>query len=115
MGGNPIIKFMLPSDCIHVLRLPKDQELRFTIGQWVRVIKGKYKGDLGYVNELLSWGGVCLLMVPHIPCIWPPDHSPSKQPHSTPPTPLTLFALLAIVKTFGVAPKKKGEYIFVQR
>ena len=114
-GGNPIIKFMPPSDHIHVLCLPKDQELRFTIGQWVQVIKGKYKSDLDYVNELLSWGGICLLMVPHLLRVWPLDRSPSKQgkrPCSTLLTPLTLFAPLAIVKTFRVAPKKRGNIYF---
>jgi len=38
-----------------------------------RLSKKKYKGNLSYVNELLSWGGVRLLMVPHLPRIWPPD------------------------------------------
>ena len=64
MEGNPITKFILPSERIQMLRLPKDQELKFTVGQWVQVLRGKYKGDLGYVDGLLSWGGARLLMVP---------------------------------------------------
>jgi transcription elongation factor len=113
--GNPIFKFIPPSNRIRTLHLPKDRELRFTVGQWVQVLKGKYKGDLGYVNELLSWGGVRLLMVPRLPLL-PPSYRPSKQerkrPRSTPP-PLNLFNPLAIAKTFNIVPKKRGNtYLF---
>ena len=95
---------------VQVLCLPKNQELQFEVGQWVRILRGMYKGDVGYINELLSWGGVHLLMVSHI---WPPDFSTCKRgkwPHSTPP-PLTLFDLLAITKTFRVVPKTKGNIL----
>ena len=112
--GNPIIKFIPPSERIRTLRLPKDRELKFTVGEWVRVLKGKYKGDVGYVDELLSWGGVRLLMVPRLPRVQPPDRRGSssklgKRPRSTPPPPLTLFDPLEIKKTFGRVPKKKGN------
>jgi transcription elongation factor SPT5 len=108
--GNPIYKFIPPSDRIRVLRLPKDKELQFEVGQWVRVLKGVYKGDVGYINGLLPWGGVRLLMVPRIR---PPDLSTRKRgnlkrPRFTPP-PLTLFDPLVITKTFRVVLKKKGN------
>ena len=118
MGGNPISKFIPPSERIRTLRLPKDRELQFTVGEWVRVLKGKYKGDVGYVDELLSWGGVRLLMVPRLPRIWPPDRRGSssklgKRPRSIRPPPLTLFDPLEIKNTFGRVPKKKeNRYSF---
>lgn len=109
--GNPCAKFIPPSDRIHTLRLPKDRELRFTVGQWVRVLKGKYKGDLGHVKKLLPWGGVRLLIVPRLP---PPDRSSikkGKRPRSTTP-PLSLFDPLFIKKTFNVVPKKRKNVYF---
>jgi hypothetical protein len=67
-----------------------------------------YKGDVGYINDLLSWGGVRLLMVPRIRLL---DLMPkgAKRPRTTPPPPLTLFDPLAITKAFHVVPKKKGN------
>ena len=97
-----------------MLHLPKDQELQFTIGQWVQVLRGKYTGDLGLVNELLPWGRVCLLMVPRLsPHLQPLDRSSSKLGKRPCPTfPLTLFNLLVIKRTFNVVPKKKGKTYF---
>jgi hypothetical protein len=111
-GGNAITKFIPPSERMRALRLPKDRELRFTVGQWVQVLRGKYKGDLGLVKELFPWGRVCLLMVPRLP---PPDRSSikkGKRPRSTAPPPLSLFDPLFIKKTFNVVPKKKGNTYF---
>jgi len=74
-----------------------------------------YKGDLGYIKELLPWGGVCLLMVPRLP---PPDRSSKKkkkkgkQPHTTAPPPLGLFDPLAIKKIHNMAPKKMENMYF---
>jgi transcription elongation factor len=110
--GHPIIKFIPPDDRIRALRLPKVRELKFTVRQWVRVLKGMYKGDLGYIKELLPWGGVRLLMVPRLP---PPDRSSNKkgkQPRSTAPPPLGLFDPLAIKKIHNVAPKERENFYF---
>jgi hypothetical protein len=85
-GGKPIVKFIPIEDHIGLIRLPKDMELRFTVGQWVQVTKGIYKGDLGYVKGLKPWGGVQLLLVPRIKL---PASSlqqkQGKQPRTTPP------------------------------
>src|SRR5271168_1089029 len=35
------------------------------VGDWVRVLKGTYKGDVGYVAAVENWGGISLLLVPH--------------------------------------------------
>jgi transcription antitermination factor NusG len=110
--GNPCAKFIPPSDRIHTLRLPKDRELRFTVGQWVRVLKGKYKGDLGHIEKLLPWGGVRLLIVPRLP---PPNRSSikkGKRPRYTAPPPLSLFDPLFIKKTYNIVPKKKENTYF---
>jgi len=73
-----------------------------------------YKGDLGYIKELLPWGGVRLLMVPRLP---PPDRSSKKKkdkwPYSTAPPPLGLFDPLAIKKIHNMVPKKtENTYFF---
>ena len=52
-GGNPIYTFILPSDHIQALRLPKVRELQFEVGQWVWVLRGGVKGNVGYINKLL--------------------------------------------------------------
>jgi len=43
-----------------------DIETDVDVGRWVRVRKGTYKGDIGYVIASESWG-VHLLLVPHLP------------------------------------------------
>ena len=65
-NGDPITKFLQLEERVATLTLPKERELRFVVGQWVRVKKGTYKGDIGYVKQLMHWGGVQLLLVPRL-------------------------------------------------
>jgi hypothetical protein len=44
----------------------KDVETNVDVGKWVRVRRGTYKGDVGYVLASKSWG-VRLLLVPRLP------------------------------------------------
>lgn len=52
-------------------------------GQWVRVLKGHYKGDLGFISSTETWG-VWVLLIPRLPsratissCS---DYSPASRP-----------------------------------
>jgi hypothetical protein len=38
-----------------------------SIGDWVTVHRGLYKGDIGYIMSVKNWGQVTLLLVPHLP------------------------------------------------
>ena len=37
------------------------------VGDWMQVLKGTYKGDVGYVAAVENWGGVSPLLVPCLP------------------------------------------------
>ena len=64
--GEPIVEFVPLDERPTTLRLPKGREMRFKVGQWVRVLWGIYKGDLVYVKALQQWGGVRLLLIPSV-------------------------------------------------
>jgi hypothetical protein len=40
-----------------------------SIGEWVWILKGSYKGDVAYVSALQEWQGISALLIPciHIP------------------------------------------------
>ena len=38
-----------------------------SVGNWVTVCRGLYKGDTGYVQAIENWGQVTILLVPHLP------------------------------------------------
>lgn len=108
-SGNPIVKVVPLEDRIGTIRLPKDLELSFTVGQWVQVTRGTHKGDLGYVRDLKAWGGVQLLLVPRLRL--PSSLSSKKKgkrPRAIPPPDQALFHPSVIEKHFHVSPTQKG-------
>jgi transcription antitermination factor NusG len=76
-----------------------DHETDVNVGSWVRVRKGTYKGDIGYVVALEPWG-VRLLLVPRLP---PPRLTGSalKRKCSTPTPEPTLFDPVTIERIYG--------------
>jgi hypothetical protein len=92
-----------------------DSQANVAVGKWVRVCKGTYKGDMGYISAIKDWGGVSLLLVPHLP---PPcllGKSPSKRKHSrTPPEP-ELFDPNVVRRTYSWDPvpfdQTNGHYL----
>jgi hypothetical protein len=51
--------------------LDMDDDNRYpSVGDWVTVRRGLYKGDVGYVRFVENWGKVSLLLVP---CLPPPS------------------------------------------
>ena len=49
------------------------------VGDWVQVLKGTYKEDIGYVAAVENWGGVSLLLVPCLSASSHLDSSLSKR------------------------------------
>jgi hypothetical protein len=47
--------------------LDMDDERYPSVGDWVTVRCGLYKGDVGYVQSVENWGEVSLLLVPRLP------------------------------------------------
>ena len=48
-----------------------------SVGDWVAVHHGLYKGDMGYIQAIKNWGQVTILLVPHLPA--PPMSGSSKK------------------------------------
>jgi hypothetical protein len=107
-----IHKFVPPEAREETLHLPKEKELKFAVGQWVRVSQKKdvYKGDLGYIKQLHHWGGVRLLLVPRLRLpVGHEEQKRNKRPRSIPPPDRALFDPSVITKVYGVPPVKEGE------
>ncbi|KAF8235623.1 hypothetical protein L208DRAFT_1256229 [Tricholoma matsutake] len=84
------------------------------VGDWVQVLKGTYKGDIGYVAAIENWGGVTLLLVPHLPGPCHPSSSLWKRKclcSTTPPEP-NLFEPLATKHNFGIDPIWQAPYVY---
>ena len=47
--------------------LDMDDERYSSVGDWVTVRRGLYKGDVGYIRSVENWGQVTLLLVPRLP------------------------------------------------
>lgn len=89
-----------------------DIEADVDVGRWVRVRKGTYKGDVGYVVAVESWG-VRLLLVPRLS---PPNLSSSslKRKRSAIAPEPTLFDPNAIQRVYGTPAVERddGTYQF---
>ena len=50
-----LIKSLVPvADREQIMKLPQDPGTVLRVGQWVRILRGAYKGDLGLVSELAA-------------------------------------------------------------
>ena len=78
-----------------------DPQTSIAVGKWVRVCKGTYKGDVGYVSAVEGWGGASLLLVPCLapPCL--PGTSSSKRKCSNPLPVPELFDPLTARRKYG--------------
>ena len=73
------------------------------VGEWVQVLKGTYKGDVGHVLSTTSWG-LQLLLIPRLSL----DVSRSKRKRSQPRPPLALFG---VEVAFHILPEVDPEKI----
>ena len=81
-----------------------DAETSIAVGKWVRVCRGIYKGDIGYVSAIENWGGVSLLLVPRLRPPQPAGMSASKRKHGTAPPKPELFDPVAVRRNYGWNP-----------
>ena len=58
-----------------IMTLDMVDERSPSVGDWVTVRRGLYKGDTGYVQGIENWGQVTILLVPRLPA--PPVAGPS--------------------------------------
>ena len=47
-----------------MMPLDMDNERYPSVGDWVTICRGLYKGDVGYVQHIENWGQITLLLVP---------------------------------------------------
>ncbi|KAF8222995.1 hypothetical protein L208DRAFT_1319424, partial [Tricholoma matsutake] len=47
--------------------LDMDDERYPSVGDWVTICHGLYKGDVGYIQSIENWGQITLLLVPRLP------------------------------------------------
>lgn len=81
------------------------------IGRWVRVRKGKYKGDTGFASSLKPWGGVEILLIPRLP---PPPLGASglKRKRANSPVEPTLFCPESVKRIYGIEPVKEEDGVY---
>jgi len=77
------------------------------VRRWVRVRKGTYKGDIGYVIASESWG-VCLLLVPHLPLPNIASSSLKRKQSAVAPEP-ALFDTNTIECVYGTPAIKRDD------
>jgi len=79
------------------------------VGQWVRVVRGPYKGDVGLISAIESWGGVTLLLVPRLAQSHP--LSSKRKRGGLLPDP-NLFDPKAFIGTDAPVAQTEGKYRF---
>ncbi len=67
--GNELVRTAIEkSELIKLLKAKPAVRSNFTQGQWVRVTRGVYKGDIGLIDSVHDWGAEVLL-IPRIPTV----------------------------------------------
>ncbi|CAA7260677.1 unnamed protein product [Cyclocybe aegerita] len=99
-----------PSDWLQMLTMT-NPDTSMEVNQWVQVLKGTYRGDVGLVVKVESWG-VEVLLVPHLVA---PNMEPSlKQKRSVVPPKPALFEPNVIKYIYNISPiqQSDGSYTF---
>lgn len=91
----------------------QDGKLQPAIGQWVRVRKGTYKGDVGVVGGVENWSGVRLLLLPRQP---PPRSSTSLKRKCSQSRPeAALFDPITASRVYQIDPLKQDDDVYLFR
>ena len=102
-----------PSDWVKLLTM-QDPILMVEAGQWVRVRKGVYKGDLGFVTRVEAWGAQ-VLVVPRLKIPTPQaDTSLKRKRTAIKPEP-RLFDLATFSSMFQRQPKLQDDGSYTSR
>lgn len=91
-----------------------DSSHDLSVGSWVRVHSGLYKGDIGFLAGIETWGGVSVLLIPRLhPHNQHKSSGKRKRPSARPPP--TLFHPDTAAQTYSVRPvyRNDGCYHFL--
>ena len=89
----------------------QDGKLQPVIGQWVRVRKGTYKGDVGVVGGVENWSGVHLLL---LPCQPPPHLNTSLKRKCSQSRPeAALFDPITTSQVYQIDPLKQDDDVYL--
>ena len=95
-----------PSDASATLTLPMDGG--YESGTWVKIARGRYKGDIGFVLSVERTGYATVLLLPRLqPPISGLTDKKRKRHGSIPRPPPQLFEPQVVAATFGIQPKQK--------
>jgi hypothetical protein len=108
----------IPEEEWEALLTMREVHCQPSIGEWVRILKGSYKGDVAYVSALQEWQGISALLIPRIHIPEPMDDAAPAQckcKRSRLRTPAALFLPHLVPKTSPIQPRLKRENIFMFR
>jgi hypothetical protein len=94
------------------MTLDMDDERYPSVGDWVTVRRGLYKGDVGYVRAIENWGQVSLLLVPRLPPLPGVGSSSGKRKRSgarTEPRLFTKEMTVGVAVNHGITRFQQGE------
>ncbi|KAF8232253.1 hypothetical protein L208DRAFT_1273050 [Tricholoma matsutake] len=92
--------------------LDMDDERYPSVGDWVTICCGLYKGDVGYIRSVENWGQITLLLVPCLPSPPMVGSSSRKRKQSgthTNPHLFTKDMVMNFARNHGITQFQKGE------
>jgi ribosomal protein L24 len=113
--GHPV-KFPVPcDDRPATLTIPADPADSLQVGNWARIIKGPYRGDLGLIAEVGEW--IKLLVIPRLQSSYISRDLSKKRKRSgpTPPPAPMLFDPIQYEADRGVKLTQTGPHSFRYR
>jgi hypothetical protein len=102
-----------PSDWVKLLTM-QDPTTVVEAGQWIRVRKGVYKGDLGFVTHVEAWGAR-VLVVPRLKIPTPQEATSLKRKRTVIKPVPKLFDPITFSSVFQRQPKLQGDGIYTSR
>jgi transcription elongation factor len=106
--GRVLYKQVPPSDAGATLKLPED--MGYESEQWVKILRGRYKGDIAFVLSVEWTGRATVLLVPRLqPPISGLTAGKRKRPGSIPRPPPQLFVPRVVEAAFEAKPKKRRD------
>ena len=102
-----------PSDWVKLLTM-RDPITVVKVGQWVRVCKGVYKGDLGFVTRVEAWGAE-VLVVPRLKTPTPQGDTSLKRKRTAIKPEPRLFDLATFSSMFQREPSLQYDGSYASR
>ena len=99
-----------PSEWVKLLTM-QDPMTVANAGQWIRVCKGAYKGDLGFVTHVEAWGAQ-VLVVPRLKTLTQQAATSLKRKRTVVKPEPGLFNPATFFSVFQHRPKPQGNGIY---